>query len=311
MKALRASVLAAAAAAALAGCGASAPAGVPGSAPAASGTPAASTAVLYLEASEPVPFAGDVVRFTVQAAAGPGVPRWLRLRSVTVSFGDGASASARQPCTGHHTPAAKGLPVRHLYRRPGAFTARVTSAAVCGETGSPGTSGVTAAMRVLPAAPAGSAAWPRCTQGEVRVSARGIGAGLGHVGVLFTLRNASAVRCRLLGWPGLRLLGRGGNALPTTVHDAATGTYLFPPVAPHRVALAPGGYAAFELEYEDNPSGAQASEPYSVACPSASSAGVSLPGARGASAVGVTMAPCGGDVWVSPVIPGRAWVTFP
>jgi hypothetical protein len=93
-----------------------------------------------------------------------------------------------------------------------------------------------------------------------------------------------------------------------------TGTYLFPPVAPHRVALRPGGYAAFELEYEDNPSGPQAGEPYSTACPAASQAEVVLPGAGADSAgsvVPASMAPCGGDVWVSPVIPGRKLITFP
>jgi hypothetical protein len=93
-----------------------------------------------------------------------------------------------------------------------------------------------------------------------------------------------------------------------------TGTYLFPPVAPHRVALRPGGYAAFELEYEDNPSGPQAGEPYPAACPAASQAEVVLPGAGADSAgsvVPASMAPCGGDVWVSPVIPGRRLITFP
>jgi hypothetical protein len=126
--------------------------------------------------------------------------------------------------------------------------------------------------------------------------------------------NISAAGCRLLGYPGLRLLGSSGKALATTVHDAAAGTYLFPPVAPHRVALPPGGYAAFELEYGDNPSGPQASEPQQTACPSANQAEVTLPGASagsGGSVVAASMAPCGGDVWVSPVIPGRKLITFP
>jgi hypothetical protein len=337
VKAWRAIILAAVTAGALAGCGGSHPnaTGAPGQgtggshppAPttsvAAAGTPAAGTtatpagggaaaAALYLQTSEDVPFTGDVVTLTAQASAGAGVPRWLRLASVTISLGDGTSASVTQQCSGgHQAPAAKGLALGHSYRRAGAFTAEVTSASICGETGSPDLSGASAAVRVLPAAPAASAAWPKCAAGEVRIAAHGTGAGLGHVGVLFTVHNISAAGCRLLGYPGLRLLGSDANALPTTVHDAATGTYLFPPVAPHRVALPPGGYAAFELEYGDNPSGPQSSEPQQTACPAASQAEVTLPGASAGSVVPASMAPCGGDVWVSPVIPGRTQVTVP
>ena len=342
MKAWQAIILAVVTAAALAGCGGSHPnvTGTPGQATggshppapttgaAAAGSPAAATpaagaatggsaaaAALYLQSSEEVPFTGDVVTITAQASAGAGVPRWLRLASVTISFGDGTSASVTQRCSGgHQAPADKGLALGHSYHRAGAFTAAVTSASICGETGSPVLSGVSAAVRVLPAAPAASASWPRCAAGEVRIAAHGTGAGLGHVGELFTVHNISAAGCRLLGYPGLRLLGSGGKALPTTVHDAPAGTYLFPPVAPHRVALPPGGYAAFELEYGDNPSGAQSGEPQETACPAASRADVTLPGARAGTAgtvVSAPMAPCGGDVWVSPVIPGRTPVTFP
>jgi hypothetical protein len=145
----------------------------------------------------------------------------------------------------------------------------------------------------------------------VRIADHGTGAGLGHVGVLFTVHNISAAGCNLLGYPGLRLLAAGGKPLPTTVHDAAAGTYLFPAVAPHRVALRPGGYAAFELEYGDNPTGSQANEPQATACPAASRARVTLPGASAGKVIAASMAPCGGDVWVSPVIPGRKLITSP
>ena len=95
------------------------------------------------------------------------------------------------------------------------------------------------------------------------------------------------------------------------MHDAAAGTYLFPAVAPHRVALGPGGYAAFELEYGDNPTGSQANEPQATACPAASRARVTLPGASAGKVIAASMAPCGGGVWVSPVIPGRKLITSP
>jgi len=332
VKAWRAIILVAAAAAALAGCGGSHPTPASGQATRGSHPPAPTTSVaaaatsadatpaggsaaaatLYFQTSEEVPFTGDVVTLTAQASARPGSVHWLRLASVTISFGDGTSASATQRCSGgHQAPAAKGLALGHSYRRAGLFTAEVTSASLCGKTGSPQLNGVSAAVRVLPAAPAASASWPLCTTGDVRIADHGTGAGLGHVGVLFTVHNVSATGCRLLGYPGLRLLGSSGNSLPTSVHDAAAGTYLFPAVAPHRVALPPGGYAAFELEYGDNPVGSQANEPQETACPSASQAEVTLPGASAGTVIPASMAPCGGDVWVSPIIPGRKLITFP
>jgi hypothetical protein len=332
VRAWRAMILAAVAAAALAGCGGSHPTPASDQAPggshppaptasvAATATPAdatptggsAAAATLYFQSSEQVPFTGDAVTFTAQASAHPGFVGLLRLASVTVSFGDGTSTSVTQPCSGgDQAPAATKLTVIHSYRRGGQFTAEVTSASICGETGSPGLNGVSAAVRVLPAASAASASWPRCAPRQVQIAARGTGAALGHAGELFTVHNSSATGCNLLGYPGLRLLANSGNALPTTVHDAAAGTYLFPAVAPHRVALRPGGYAAFELEYGDNPTGSQANEPYSTACPTAARAVVTLPAASPSMAVTASMAPCGGDVWVSPLIPGRKLLTAP
>jgi hypothetical protein len=183
-----------------------------------------------------------------------------------------------------------------------AITLAAATAAAVGALAGCGASAPTAAG----AAPGSS----RCTRDEVRIADRAIGAALGHVGVLFTLHNTSAVSCRLFGYAGLELLGPRGRPLPTTVHRAVSGTYLFPAVVPHWVALAPGGYAAFDLEYGDNPSGAQAGEPYSQACPAASHTEVTLPNAYDFSVVPAHMAPCGGAVWISPVIPGRAWLKF-
>jgi len=341
MKTWSAAILAAAAAGALAGCGVAAPTaagsspgprspapgasvaatataspgapapGAPPASPSAPGGSSASGPVLYLATSEQVPFADDAVTVTAQASAGPGTPRWLRLASVTMSFGDGTSGSASQNCAGSSAPAARGLSVGHRYLRAGVYTAQVTSARICGQTGAPALNGVSTAMRVLPGAPPGSSTWPVCTAARARIAAQDTGAGLGHVGVLFTVHNTGASGCRLSGYAGLRLLGRAGHPLPTTVHDATTGTYLFSAITPHLVGLRPGGYAAFELEYEDNPSGAQASEPYATACPAATKAMVALPGARAASPVSAAMAPCGGEVWISPVIPGRAWIALP
>src|SRR5215469_6397831 len=259
--------------------------------------------------SEPAPFTGDTVPLTVQAWTGAGETQPVRVARATVDLGDGTTASISGACTGASLPPpGDGLVIRHVYRQPGTLTARVTTATVCGQAGEPNLEGSSDFLRVLPSAPAASAAWPQCSQSQVEVTATGMGAALGHVGVLFTLRNTSPVSCRLEGYPDMLLLGSQAQALTTNVVRAVNGSYLILKVVPHRVALPPGATASFDVEYGDNPVGAQVNEPYAEACPAANSAQVTLPNAADHSIVPVSMAPCGGQVLVSPVVPGAGWV---
>jgi len=279
--------------------------------PSSGGSPSASAsgAAVYLQSSALVAFTGDVVALKIQQSAGSGSPQWIRLTRATVSLGDGTTATASQPCTGASLPpASAGLVIRHAYRQAGVVSAQVTAVSSCGRLVTPDLSGATASMRVLPAAPSASASWPHCGVNQVAVTAIGTGAGLGHVGVLFTLSNFSSAGCRLLGYPVLRLLGERGQALPTTVVRAVNGAYLFPAVAPHWVALPPGGTGSFDVQYGDNPVGAQASEPYATACPTASHVAITLPDATDHTVVPAHMAPCGGQLLVSPVVPGSQWL---
>lgn len=289
---------------------AASPASRPGSAtPSAAASPAGAAAV-SLRSSALVPFTGDVVTLTVQASTSSDGLRWLRLASATLSLGDGASATVTGRCAGASLPPpGSGLLVRHTYAHPGVVSPEVTAASVCGRRAQPGLAGSSVSMRVLPAAPAASASWPRCGTSQVAATATGTGAGLGHVGVLFTLRNTSSAACRLYGYPGLLLLGSHGQALPTTVIRAVHGAYLFPAVTPHWVALPPGAVGSFDLQYGDNPVGAQANEPYATACPSATHVEVTLPDAPDHSIVPASLSPCGGQVLVSPVVPGSQWLT--
>jgi Protein of unknown function (DUF4232) len=305
---------------ALAGCGSGQP-GASGQRPA---TPsrlvaspgsggASSAAVMDLQSSQLVPFTGDTVTLRTRATAAPGSPQWLRLASATVAFGDGTTGTVAGRCAGAARPApSAGLAVLHTYRRPGVVSPHVTAATLCGRAGTVRGSGLTGALvslRVLPAAPAGSASWPRCASTQLSMTATGTGAGLGHVGVLFTLRNTSSVSCRLDGYPGLQLLGANGQRLATTVVRAVSGAYLFPAVVPHRVALPPGAAGSFDLQYGDIPVGAAANEPSATACPAATEVEVTPPSAADHAVVAARMAPCGGQVVVSPVVPGARWLT--
>ncbi len=274
---------------------------------------AGSNAVVSLQSSALVPFTGDTVSLTVQAAAGPGSQEWIRLATATVMLGDGTSATVTGRCAGTSlaNPSA-GLVLRHTYQRAGVVSPHVTAATVCQEPGAvtaAGLAGASTSLRVLPAAPAASASWAQCSKAQIAVTATDTGAGLGHVGVLFSLRNTSSTDCRLYGYPGLQLLGGSGEALPTTVERAVSGAYLFPAVTPHWVALSPGAVGSFDLQYEDNPTGAAANEPYATACPTATQVEVTLPNAYDHAIVPATMAPCEGQVLVSPVLPGTQWLS--
>jgi Protein of unknown function (DUF4232) len=228
-----------------------------------------------------------------------------------VALGDGSIATVTSACTGRSLPPpSAGLLVRHVYRHAGIVSASVTAATVCGhrpETGA-GLAGASLSLRVLPAASAVSASWPQCRQSQLTTTATGEGAGLGHVGVLFTVRNTSSAGCRLEGYPSLQLLDSKGHPLPTTVLHAVSGAYLFPSVVPHSVALAPGAAGSFDLQYYDSPVGAAANQPYATACPVAAQVEVTMPNSAGHSVVAATMAPCEGQVLVSPVVPGAHWL---
>jgi hypothetical protein len=313
---------------ALAGCGSGQPAAAgqraatpsKPAAPSASGSAPAATApargissgaVVDLQSSAQVPFTGDTVMLRVQAASGAGSPQWLRLATATVALGDGSAATVTSTCAGTSLPpASAGLLVRHVYRHAGVVSPSVTAATVCGhrpETEA-GLAGASTTLRVLPAASAVSASWPQCRQAQLTTTATGEGAGLGHVGVLFTVRNTSSASCRLEGYPGLQLLDSNGRPLPTTVMRAVSGAYLFPAVVPHTVALAPGAAGSFDLQYYDSPVGAAASQPYATACPAATQVEVTMPNSAGHSVVPASMAPCEGQVIVSPVVPGAQWL---
>jgi hypothetical protein len=310
---------ASAAGVALAGCGGGQP-GTSGQRPAASGGSAAPSAsgarsatVVYLQSSQLVPFTGDTVTLRARAAAGQGSPQWMRLARAKVVLGDGSTTTVTGQCAGPSLPPpSTGLAVRHIYRQAGVVSPHVTAATLCGRAGTvrgSGLAGATVSLRVLPAAPVASASWPRCSRAELAMTATGTGAGLGHVGVLFTLRNTSSAGCRLDGYPGLQLLGSKGQELRTTVVRAVSGAYLFPAVVPHTVALRPGAVGSFDLQYGDTPVGAAASEPYATACPAATHVEVTLPNAADHDVVPASMAPCDGQVLVSPVVPGAQWLT--
>ncbi len=155
--------------------------------------------------------------------------------------------------------------------------------------------------------PAAAASGRRCQPGQLRATFIPLGAATGHVGAEIVFRNASASPCHLSGYPGLKMLNSRGGALPTTV--ARGGSFLFPAVTPHLVGIAPGQKASFDLEYGDNPTG-NPPPPYQKACPMAAALEIIPPADFTAVRATAKLAPCNGDLIVSPVVAGTAPIRF-
>ena len=271
------------------------------------GPSAGPLAVGSIDANASVVFVGDAATFTLGASVGPPAVA-LQIAEASVDFGDGSQSSIVGSCT----DAAKAVTITHVYAASGHFAPRFTSARLCEPGPDLDLAGTGAgAILVLPTAPGAARDWPACTTFQLHMSGVGQGAGLGHVGVLVRLQNQSSTGCVLVGFPGIRLVSPTGAILPTEVHEAVDGDYLFPAIAPHRVALAPDGEAAFDLGYDDNPSGPGLSEPYDVACPPVARIQVVLPSTHEFGTAVVPMGPCEGRVNVSAIFPGRDWIGFP
>jgi hypothetical protein len=262
------------------------------------------SAATYIDSDLEVLFSGDRVAFTLGALAGSPASD-VPISEVTVDFGDGTTAAVAGSCSAGALPQK----ITHVYRASGLYAARVTSAQLCEPGRGLDVSG-SRPLLVLPSAPPSTRAWPTCTTYQLNMTGIDKGAGLGNVGALFRLKNTSSAGCTLVGYPGIRLVSPTGAILHSDVHDAVDGDYLFPPIVPHLVALEPGGYAAFNLGYGDNPSGPGANEPYDVACPTARWVRIVLPKTNQFGTASFAMAPCEGRMNVSAIFPGADWVSF-
>jgi hypothetical protein len=268
-------------------------------------TPAPPVAFAYVSADLEIVFTGDSASFAVGAEIGGAN---LPLARATVDFGDGSPPdSVSGSCSGQPSK----LKIHHAFAAAGHFVATLTSAELCSPSPSfDPTAAEAAPVLVLASAPPATATWPTCTTFQLRMTGVDKGAGLGNVGVLFRLRNVSKSGCNLFGFPGLRLVSSSRALLPTNVEPAITGAYLFPALRPHRVALAPGSFAAFDLGYGDNPFGPNANQPYAVACPAARAVRITLPHTNQYGTAEVGLGPCNGLVFVSPIFPGPDWLSF-
>jgi Protein of unknown function (DUF4232) len=174
----------------------------------------------------------------------------------------------------------------------------------------PSASDTATPIPVTSVAPTAIPDWPACTTTQLQLTEPWSGAGLGNAAVQITIQNTSTTGCTLKGYPDLAMVGHGGKRLATHVIRAIGGDYLFPAAAPDAVAIEPGQFASFMIGFTDNPYGPNADKPYDVACPPAVALRVILPSPRRVATTKVSMAPCNGDVRVSPIVPGPNGLRF-
>jgi len=257
---------------------------------------------LLLDASSQFGYTGDRVTLKIDAtrsgsAGNPPLPV-----TATVAFGDGSSGvsnSCGAPAT-----------IEHVYTRAGHFQPTVTAASICAFAGAPDLSFSYTQLLIFASAPAASADWPACSTFQIQITERTLGGAMGTAGDLVRLQNVSSSHCQLDGYPGLQLIAANGRLLPTTAVTPADGSMTFPASHPRRVALVPGGISSFDLDYNLNPSGAANNESYAVACPSATSVRVTLPGTDQYGTAALPTTPCGGVIRVSPLVPGATGFGF-
>ena len=264
------------------------------------------SSTVFAIAGQAVTFTGETVTAFAQVLSSAPV----LLVVARVGFGDD-SGIITVPARACHLDPVQQLNlvsspgVSHRYALPGQHTIRIWARLGCGTDQSVQYS--TATVYSYPSAPPSAAGWQRCQPGQLSATLISLGAATGHVGAEIVLRNVSAITCHLYGFPGLQMLGASGAPLPTTTDQG--GSFLFPPVGPHLVGLAPAQTASFDLEYADNPAG-NPPPPYQQACPAAATLVIIPPDDFTSLRVAAKIAPCNGDLTVSPVVPGTTPIPF-
>jgi len=140
----------------------------------------------------------------------------------------------------------------------------------------------------------------RCRPAQLALAYAGTEGATGHMEVTVSVRNTSRTACALRGYPGARLIGGAGRALPLRV---VRGHGFFPDTgpAPRRVALTPGASAHVGISFVTN-------NEYKGArvCRTATAALLSAPGSaahwqRVSLHAAPRITPCGNQLVVSPV----------
>jgi hypothetical protein len=154
----------------------------------------------------------------------------------------------------------------------------------------PGGAGSSPTQAAVVACPTG---WLSATKGQSNDAA-------GHIAFTVVLTDISAETCGLEGFPLVEMsYPEPSAATGATQMDGNPPAGAPESLTPSLVMLAPGASGSFVFQYLDVPGGPQA-------CPTSSALVITPPGATGSVALAVSVAPCGGDFYVSPIRSGTA-----
>lgn len=145
-------------------------------------------------------------------------------------------------------------------------------------------------------AAAPEATTPRCHTGRLYIAPvpNSGQAGMGHVGLVFSVKSLTQQACYLDGYPGMQLVDANGHNIATRLRWG--GGYLFGNRSKQYVVLKTGQTAYFDLEWDHFPTGNER-------CPTASYLLVTPPDERTAIAVAVSVQQvCGGAITTTPII---------
>ncbi|CAN5116624.1 hypothetical protein BH10PSE2_BH10PSE2_22950 [soil metagenome] len=138
-----------------------------------------------------------------------------------------------------------------------------------------------------------------CKSNQLKLSADGGDAGMGHRLTTLGVQNTGPQACRVTGYPTVILLDGRGRTLTTIRTDQHPGSYLRSGAAPTPVNLAPQAKGYFDLAWTVVPNEGNGE----TVCPSAVTMRFTAPGDSNFSTFAQAFTPCGGRIEVSPIRP--------
>lgn len=141
-----------------------------------------------------------------------------------------------------------------------------------------------------------AAANPLCVGSQLRLSAEGGDAGMGHRVAIIGVQNVGPRACSLSGYAAVGVQDRQGRDLTGIRAVQAPGSYLRSGEKPVPVELAPRAKAFFDIAWTVVPHEADGER----VCPSATRVRVTAPGGTSPLSLDQTFTPCGGRIDVTP-----------
>lgn len=160
---------------------------------------------------------------------------------------------------------------------------------------SPVAAGPVPAPDTLDGQPLPPAAAP-CKGPQLKLSAEGGDAGMGHRATIVGVQNVGAQACSLTGYPTVTLQDAQGRTLTNIRAEQSVGSYLRTGQSPAPVTIQPQAKAFFDVAWTVVPNEAKAE----TACPTVARIRALAPGDTSPATLARTFTPCGGRVQVTP-----------